>query len=103
MTPRRGVIGSGLMSRANRVTKLNYLLHLGGRLGLGLLKTVDLDLVVFVFENLELLFVVQQIHAFAAINLEHRQPKFDLRVLLTKLEEIVNCVFGYGIDSERFA
>lgn len=50
---------------------LNYLSNFIGRKSLFLLQPEHLDLVVFVFEDLQFFLVIEQIHALASVNLEH--------------------------------
>jgi len=52
------------------VPVVNNLLDIAGGVGESLLQPEDLDFIVFVFENLKLLLVVQQIHALSPVNFE---------------------------------
>lgn len=59
MRARGGVVGLSLVSGPDAVTVVDNVLHFCRREGLLLLQPKDLDLVVFVLENLEFLLIIQ--------------------------------------------
>jgi len=71
--------------------------------GLLLLKAVHLNSIIFVLQNLKLLFVVEKVHTLASINFKHRHIKLSSGERLRYLENIVYCVFCYRIDRECFS
>ena len=49
---------------------------------------------------MQLLLVVQQVHAFPAVNLKHRQPELGAATALSQLKQIVDRILRYSVDRE---
>ena len=91
------------MSGTDRVSIVNDLLYLASRVSLLLLEAVHLNLVKLVLKNLQFRLVVEQIHAFTAINFKHRHEELDVVMVLRQLEDVVDGVLRDGIDCEGLA
>ena len=92
------------MRGSDTMPVLNDLGDLIGGKSLFFLQAEDLNLVVFIFEDLQFFHVIEQVHTLATINFEHGHVEVGIRILLiADVEDVVDGVFGYGIDGESFS
>lgn len=102
VTARGRIVSGRLMSGTDGVSIINNLLHFARRISLFLFEAIHLNLIILVFENLQLGLVVEQIHAFTAINFKHGHEELDVGVVLRQLEDVIDSVLRDGVHCERF-
>lgn len=91
------------MSGSYRVTILYDLLDLAGGACLLLFKAKNLNFIVLIFEDLELLLVVEEIHTVTTIDFEHAYEELNALLVGCQLEHVVNRVFSDCIYCESLA
>lgn len=90
------------MSRSDAVSVLDDLLHVSCRESFFLLKSENLNFVVLVFQDLDLLPVVEQINTFSTVDFEETHEEL-YALLLGKFEDVVDGVLGDRADREGLA
>lgn len=103
MGARGTVIGSSGVRSSHRVPVLDDLLDFACRACLLLFEAEHLNFIVLVFKNLELFFVVEEVHAVATVYFEHANKKLNPLLVGCKFEDVVDGVLGDRIDSESLA
>lgn len=90
------------MSGSDAVSILNDLLDVCSREGFLLLESEYLNFIVFIFQDLDLLTIVEQINTFSSIDFKETHEKLNT-LLLGQLENVVNGVLGHRADREGLA
>lgn len=70
MRSRRSVISHSLVSSSNRVSIGNNVIHFCFIPCLSFLQSLNLNPLILIFQNLQFLLPIEQVHYFAAINFE---------------------------------
>jgi len=91
------------MSSSYTASIIDNLLHITGWKCLFFFKTKNLDFVVFIFQNLEFLFVIKQVHTLATIDLEVWHEELDIVVSLGNLEYVIDCILGNAAHCESLS
>jgi hypothetical protein len=103
MRPRAGIICGRLVRCPDWLPVVDDCLHVTRWVSLLLFNTKHLDLVILVFQNLEFLFVVQQVHALTAIDFKKGHKERDTLFALSNFEDIVDGVLRDWGDRKSFA
>lgn len=85
MTSTGSIIGLRCMSGSNAVSKTNELKNFLLRLDKLLLQSLNLHLLVFILEQLQMLVVIEEIIDLASVNLIHRHSHSEVTRMVLKI------------------
>ena len=97
------VISCCRVGSSNTMAVINNLLNFTGWTCFPFFETKYLNFIILVLKNLQFLFIIQKVHTLAPINFKHAHVEPDIFFRLCDFENIIDSVFGYGVNCECFS